>query len=304
VDLSHRGIDHPLCAKLLGASRVHQQLLPEEIFQMPSPVRTIRVNHINLVLEDYDSVVAHFEHLFGGPIILDMPGDLWHANLTDIGRVIIEFFAPKDFFLHTRYGPHFIGIEYQVEDLEAARETCASRGIRVGRELGQAFHSHPADCHGVSLEMYGGYFHDNETLQVPMKSAEWWRDEHPLGLDGLRAVTVAVNDLAEGVEDFQAVFHNELLYEQARPADGANAVGLQIADAVLELVAPDGDGLAQQHLLAHSEGIRSTVFGVRDLDQARGYFAELGINLVPGSTPQRWAIPADQNLGVIFEFAE
>lgn len=272
---------------------------------MPSPVRAIRVNHINLVLEDYDAVVAHFEKLFGGPIILDMPGDLWHANLTDIGRVIIEFFAPKDFFLHTRYGPHFIGIEFQVEDLEAARETCASRGIRVARELGAAFHSNPADCHGVSLEMYEGYFHDNtERLHEPMKSPEWWRDEHPLGLDGLRAVTVAVNDMAAGLEDFQAVFHNEVAYEDTRPADGAKAVGLRIADSVLELVAPDGDGPVQQHLLAHSEGIRSTVFGVRDLDQARAYFAEHEIDLVPGSTPERLAIPAAQNLGVIFEFAE
>lgn len=272
---------------------------------MPSPVRTIRVNHVNLVLEDYDQVVDHFDRVFGGPIILDMPGDLWHANLTDIGRVIVEFFAPKDFFLHTRYGPHFIGIEYQVEDLAAARETCASRGIRVARELGQAFHSNPADCHGVSLEMYEGYFHDNnERLHAPLRSAEWWRDEHPLGLDGLRAVTVAVNDLAEGLEDFQAVFQNEVLYEEARPADGATAVGMQIADAVLELVAPDGDGPAQQYLLAHSEGIRSTVFGVRDLDQARGYFAERGLDLIPGSSPERWAIPPEQNLGVIFEFSE
>ncbi len=272
---------------------------------MPSPVRTIRVNHINLVLEDYDRVVAHLDRLFGGPIILDMPGELWHANLTDVGRVIIEFFAPKDFFLHTRYGPHFIGIEYQVEDLAAARETCASRGIRVARELGQAFHSNPADCHGVSLEMYEGYFHDNnERLHQPMRSPEWWRDEHPLGLDGLRAVTVAVNDLATGVEDFQAVFENEVLYEEARPADGANAVGLKIADAVLEVVAAGGDGPLRQHLLAHSEGIRSAVFGVRDLDQARGYFAEHGVDLQAGSAPGRLAIPAEQNLGVIFEFAE
>lgn len=272
---------------------------------MPSPIRAIRVNHINVVLEDYDRSVAHLDRLFGARVIQDLPRDTWHANLTDIGRVIFEVFAPNDFFLHTRYGPHFIGVEFQIEDLAVARETCASRGIRVARELGidVAFHSHPADCHGVSLEFYEGYFHDNnERLQSPMKSATWWRDEHPLGLDGLRAITVAVTDLATGRSDFQALFASEVVYEQARPADGANAVGLHIGDTVLEVVAPSGDGPVHQHLLAHGEGIRSTVFGVRDIDQTHRYFAERGVTLVAGSTPERWAIPAEQNLGVIFEF--
>ena len=98
--------------------------------------------------------------------------------------MIFEVFAPNDFFLFTRYGPHYIGIEVQVEDLAAAREMCASRGVRVARELGidVAFHSHPADCHGVSLEMYEGYFHDSPSLHAPMESADWWRNTHPLGL--------------------------------------------------------------------------------------------------------------------------
>ena len=73
--------------------------------------------------------------------------------------------------------------------------------------------------------------------------------------------------------------------------------------AVLELVAPDGDGPLQQHLQEHGEGIRSTVFGVHDLDHARTYFRERGIELVPGTAPDTLAIPAEQNRGVIFEFA-
>lgn len=287
------------CAMLRGS---HPAIDQPRTFYVLSPIRTVRVNHINFVLEDYERVTAHLADVFGGRIILDMPKDAWHANLTDIGRVIFEVFAPHEFFLYTRYGPHFIGIEYQVEDLQAARDVCASRGIRVARELGAAFHSHPADCHGVSLELYEGYFHDSDALHTPMQSAQWWRDEHPLGLDGLRAVTVAVRDLASAVEDFRAVFDSELLYEEARPAERGRAVGLKIADAVLELVAPDGDGPVQRHLLAHSEGIRSTVFGVRDLDQARTCLAERGVGLVPGSAPGRLAIPPEQNLGVIFEF--
>jgi len=271
---------------------------------MAELIRTIRVNHINVVLEDYDEMIEHYARVFDGTSILDLPRDTWHACLLEFGRVIFELFAPTDFFLHTRYGPHYIGIEYQVEDFDAARAKIEERGIRVARDLGVAVHTNPADCHGVSLELFGGFFHDSDRLQAPMRPAEYWRDEHPLGLTGLKAVTVAVNDLAQGVEDFRAVFACDVAYEIERPAIGAQAVGLQIADAVLEVVAPTGDGELQQHLLAHSEGIRSTVFGVRDLDQAASVLREKGVELVPGSAPDMLAIAPEQNLGVLFEFAE
>ena len=123
----------------------------------------------------------------------------------------------------------------------------------------------PADCHGVSLEFFDGYFHDNDdVLDTPMRPAEYWRDEHPLGLTGLRGYTVAVRDLEQALEDFGAVLHGEVVHEAPRPAVSGTAVGLRVADAVLELVAPDGDGPLRQHLLAHGEGIRSTVFEVLD----------------------------------------
>ncbi len=64
-----------------------------------------------------------------------------------------------------------------------------------------------------------------------------------------------------------------------------------MAGAVLELVAPDGDGTLEQHLRAHGEGIRSTVFGVRDLDRIRAYFGERGIDLVPGTAPDALGDP-------------
>jgi hypothetical protein len=43
---------------------------------------------------------------------------------------------------------------------------------------------------------------------------------------------------------------------------------------------------------------------VRDLDQARSYFRDRGVELEPGTAPDALAIPAEQNRGVIFEFSE
>jgi hypothetical protein len=270
-----------------------------------SSIRTIRVIHVNVVHEDFDAAVEHYGRVYGGMVVKDIPQPAWHACLLDIGRVLFEIFAPHDFFLHRRYGPHLYGIEYQVEDMEEVRAVIASRGIRVARELGVALHTNAADCHGVSLEFFDGYFHDNdEVLDTPMRPPEYWRDDHPLGLTGLRGCTVAVTEMAQAVEDFGAVFHHEVLYEDARPAVGATAVGLHIGDAVLELLAPTGDGPLQQHLIEHGEGIRSTVFAVRDLDRARSCLRDHGIEMVPGAAPDTLAVPAEQNLGVVFEFCE
>jgi hypothetical protein len=270
---------------------------------MAEPIRAIRVNHVNAVVEDHDATIEHFDRVYEGRVVMDLPQATWHACIMDVGRVLFELFAPDEFFLFTRYGPHFLGVELQIEDLPAARELLSARGIRVARELDVAVHTHPADCHGVSLELYEGFFHDNDAmLQAPMQPASYWRDEHPLGITGLVGLTVAVTDLDAGHADFAALFAHDVVDEGSRPAIAATGVSLQVGDAVLDVLAPDGDGPLRDHLLRHGEGIRSTVFGVRDLDQAVRYFAARGFELVPGAAPDALAIPPEQNLGVLFEF--
>ncbi len=268
-----------------------------------SPIRARRVEHLNIVHDDYDATVEHYRRLFDGVVVFDRLQPTWHACLMEVGGVLFEIFVPNEFFLHTRYGPHYLGVEYHVDDMAAVRETLAACGIRIARDLEVAVHAHAADCHGVSLEFFEDSFHANdELLDRPMQSATYWRDEHPLGCTGLHGYTVAVADLATALPDFQAVLEHDVRYEVPRDSIGGVAVGLEIGGAVLELVAPDGDGPLQQHLQTCGEGIRSTVFGVRDVDRARAYFVERGVELVPGTAPDAWAIPAALNRGVIFEF--
>ncbi len=270
---------------------------------MAEPIRARRVEHLNVVHDDYDATVEHYAQLFGGVVVFDRQQPTWHACLMEVGGVLFEIFVPNEFFLHTRYGPHYLGVEYHVADMVAVRQTLAARGIRVARDLDVAVHTHPADCHGVSLEFFDDSFHDNaELLDRPLRPASYWRDEHPLGCTGLRGFTVAVGDMATALPDFQAVLQHEVRYEARRAAIAATAVGLEIGGAVLELVAPDGDGATAQHLRTHGEGIRSTVFGVQDLDRARAYFHARGIELVPGTAPDALAIPAALNRGASFEF--
>jgi hypothetical protein len=269
-----------------------------------SPIRALRVEHLNIVHEDYEATVEHYRHVFGGVVVFDRLQPTWHACLMDVGGVLFEIFVPNEFFLHTRYGPHFLGVEYHVADIAPVRETLAAHGIRIARDLDVAVHSHPADFHGVSLEFFDDSFHENEELlDRPMPPAAYWRDEHPIGFTGLSGYTVAVRDLDRGVADFRAVLEHKVAYERRRDALAARAVGLLVGGAIVEVVAPDGDGPLAQHLAAHGEGIRSSVFGVRDVDRARAHLVEHGLEVGPGTAPDAFAIPADQNRGVLFEFA-
>ena len=272
---------------------------------MRTTIRPIRVNHMNVVLENFDASIRHMRDLYGAEFFLDIPQQEMHAGLFELGRVIFELFVPHAWLLNSRFGPHYLGLEYQA-DMEVVRQAIAERGIRIVRDIGVAVHTHPDDGFGASFEFYGDYFHDRDWEMVggPIASAAFWRDEHPLGLTGQKAYTLAVHDLDAARAFFESFLGGAPVYEEARPGIAGRAVGLQVADCVLELVTPEGAGALQQHLARYSQGVRSTVFRVRDLEQARRYFVERGVPLSAGAYEGSFAIAAADNLGLIFEFAE
>lgn len=274
---------------------------------MSASIQCLHMNHINAMVENFDDSVEHYRDVFGAQLILDMPGTDWHACLITIGGVIFEIFVPHQLLLHSRYGPHYVGIEMVVPDVDMARQAVVARGMRIVRELGKAFHTHAADGFGASLECFDRSFHDvPPPVQYlePIKPLSYWRDEHPLGCTGLKHCTVAVRDLDAALGYFLDFLGGTKLYEDARPAVAANAVGLSIADIVVELVTPTGDGVIEQHLRRYGDGIRSTTFSVRDIGQAERYLNTRGIALLEGDAPGSRAIAAQDNHGLIFEFAE
>jgi hypothetical protein len=267
------------------------------------PIRALDVQHVNVVHEDYDATVEHYRRLFDGVVVFDRQHPTWHACLLDVGGVLFEIFAPDEFFLHTRYGSHYLGIEYRVDDLDAVRATLAARQVRIARDLEVAVHTHPADSYGVSLEFFDGDFHtDPELLDIPMPSRDSWLRDHMAGIAGLHGCTIAVRDLASASAHFQALLEHEVLYEAERPAVAGAGIGLLVGGAVLELVAPNGEGPLLDHLIEHGQGIRSTVFRVLDLDRVRSHFRARGIDLVAGTAPDTLAIPAEEHLDVLVEF--
>lgn len=268
-------------------------------------IRCAKVNHLNMVLQDFDESLNHFRKYFGADLLYDIPRPELHAGVIDIGRVLFEFFVPHEFLLNARYGPHYLGIEYQA-DMRQVREVLAAQRIRIARDIGDAVHTHPADCFGIAFEFYAGEFHDRhyETLGRKLHPASYWRDRHPLGLTGLIGYTVAVADLPAASRFFQTFLGAEPAYETARDAAAGHAIGLTLAGSTVELITPSGEGEISRYLHRYGNGIRSAILGVRNLHQARHHFIRQGLGITQSTHPNGFAIPAEDNLGVIFEFVE
>lgn len=266
-------------------------------------VRPRRVSHMNAVVADLQHSVDQLTDLFTAEFLLDLPGSNWSACLLGIGGVIIELFAPLHFMLHSRHGPHYLGIEYEA-DMDDARRAVASHGIRIMRDIDVAFHTDPADGFGVDYEFYGGSFIENNPplLSKPMQPTSYWRDDHELGLTGIWGYSHAVRDLDRAAHFLQDFLGGRIIYEEVRPAIGARAIGVAISDDIVDLLSPTGNGALLHEMCHIGEGIRSTVFRVEDLAQVRAFFKARGIATSSGMVLDSLTVDPAETAGLRMEF--
>ncbi len=271
-----------------------------------APINCVHMNHFNVVVEDFDTSVARFGELLGARFNADIPRPEWHAGLINVAGVLFEVFSPNEFLLNARYGPHYVGLEYQIPDVAAARQAVLERGIRIVRDIGAAFHTHPADTFGIGFEFFDRSFHaqENPTWLEPFLPAEYWRDEHPLGCIGLKRYSVVVADLTAAGAFFQDFLGADPLYDAERRPAAATGTGMALSDGVVEVLTPTGPGEAERHLGRYGDGIRSVVFEVIDLEKAQRYFADRGVAVHTGDADDTLAIAPEDARGVLFEFSE
>jgi catechol 2,3-dioxygenase-like lactoylglutathione lyase family enzyme len=271
---------------------------------MAQSVKCRRASHSNIVIENLDESVRHLEDVFGGRFLLDLPGEDWHACLVEVGGFIAELFEPRNFMLHGRIGAHYLGMEYEA-NLEEARAAVADHELRILRDIKVAIHTDPRDGFGVDYEFFDGTFYGPETqvLKTFTETAEHWA-EHPIGYTGLIGYTHAVADLEAASRFLQSFLGARPVYEVDREKLNARAIGLQVANDVCELVTPTGEGALLSGMMRTGEGIRSTVYGVKDIAAARAHFEEKGLRVLDGGTPGSIAVDPRDNLGILFEFVE
>jgi hypothetical protein len=279
---------------------------------MAAQLKILKVNHINQIVDDYDTAVAHLQDLFGGQFLREIGANPFTAGcLVDVGGEIIEVLAPKimdkaEGKLLAKYGPHYQGIEIMVPSVPESLEIVKQRGIGILLERGADFYTKPSATQGVCLQVYDGDWHADPPpapYANPMRTGEWWGEEHPIGYRGLHHLSFACTDLEEAERFWCDLTGGEVTYRTERPAVAATAVGLDIGIPV-ELIAPTGPGPIEEYMARYGPRVWATTFAVRDLRATAAYFASRGIELMPGDSPDSMMVPPPRNLHAIYQFME
>jgi catechol 2,3-dioxygenase-like lactoylglutathione lyase family enzyme len=280
----------------------------------PPRLELLKLNHVNAIVDGYQRTLDHFVGRLGFQFNLEVahPGDDIDACLVSLGPVMFELFAPRHRTergqgrLLALHGDHYIGAEYQVADVVAARAACEAAGLRILSDLGHVLFTHPRDCFGISWELWDGDWHaprPDFAAFAPVHPDSYWRDDHPLGVTGLARLRAAVPDLDRAIALFAGALGAPVAYRDARPGLGAAAAGVHVGDTVVELLAPTGPGELADYLERVGPRLRSTVFEVADLDRAERHLARIGIPLVDGDDAKSRLLPPEHNHGLRMELS-
>jgi hypothetical protein len=269
-------------------------------------VPCLAVNHMNFAVDDFDEARYRLGQTVDAQFVMDIPRPEWHAGLVYFAGVIVELFAPTEGLLTSRYGPHYVGLEFQIPDVDEARTLLRDKGIRLVRDIGVAIHTHPADCHGIAFEFFNGNFHTDPDIpwDEPLAPRERWSEQHPMRIAGMGHYTLATADVA-ATSDFLRWFGGgEIGDAVAYP--GANAEGrrVRLGDTIVEVVAPMGAGPMAEQLYRYGPGIRSLTLTVADVAAAEAHLHGLKVSVLSGDREGSIAFDASPTGGLRIELSE
>lgn len=276
------------------------------------------IEHINFVVDDYSAAQHHLFTKFGAQLNWDLeipnrPDDV-RAGLISLGPQLFEIFGPEHDSqngigkIYRAQGPGFIGIEWGVgEDLQAAKDALKEHGVRLRYEPkkkyypGTWFVSEPDDLFGLALECYIGTWYTDQ-LPPDMKGVEpqpYWRDEHPLGIHGLRNFTVAVNDVDAAAARWQGV--TGAAEVECGPGSHSGVRYFQAANTKMGLVGASPDNGVGDYLSRRGESIYSVTYTVENAERVAEHLAAESVPVERVSDTVT-VVPAETNHGIRLEF--
>ncbi len=236
---------------------------------------------------------------------LMMIGDTMIIPIAPAGKAVQEGHPAGDMFRRSAAPMRWLGLALRVDDLKAADAWFSVRGFKLHYDPGMEEHYFlvsRGQALGVRLELLcHGLPND------PREDAAWtpakWRDDHPLGIEGLLSVGVSVPSIAEA----RALFADRLelaeLGERDLPGDHARCAAFDLGDTVIEAMeGRDPEGPVATHA-RDTKGIYCLTFKVRDAAAAMEYLHGEGLATV-GNAGDRFAIVPDQAYGRLIYFTQ
>lgn len=282
---------------------------------MQLDLRTLE--HINFVVSDYAAAQDHFITKFGAELnwelqVPDRPDDV-RSSLITLGPNLFEIFGPEPDSQHgiakisRAQGPGFIGIEWGIGDLQVAKEALAEHGIRLRYEPkkryypGTWFVSEPDDLFGLALECYIGTWYTPELPEgmKPVAPQPYWRDQHPLGIHGVRNFTVAVTDVDAAAARWQNL--TGAAEVECGPSAESGVRYFEAANTAMGLLGAAADNSVGEYLDRRGESIYSVTLTVEDAGRVAEHLSS-GLVPVHRVSDAVTVVPAETNYGIRLEF--
>lgn len=248
--------------------------------------------HVTHMVRDLNTAMRLYDRIFSAPVYFDgyHEGENRDAAFVTVSDAYIELFAPRDandaqpasnggrYIQRSGEGLANFGWLISSDVAEAIRY-CEAQGYPVVPVAGMttaAFFVHPRHAQGMMLE-----FADSTIPEDPRAQPGWaarWRDEHPLGIERMHAVSFAVRDLDAAIRFLQTVAGATLVHQGENAAGDRESAYLWVVDHMIEVMrGTSPETPIGRFIEANGPRIHSVAFRVRDPRRASGFLDSLGL---------------------------
>jgi catechol 2,3-dioxygenase-like lactoylglutathione lyase family enzyme len=208
--------------------------------------------------------------------------------------------------LRRNAGPNrWLGVALRVADLPSTDAWFRAKGFTLHYDPGMESHYFlvgRGQALGVRLELMVGELPNDPRLKPDWKP-ERWRDEHPLGIEGLQSIGVSVPDLDSARSLFEERLEWPEIARRRLDRDDADCASFLVGDTVIEAMQPtSGDAPVARHV-RDVKGIYCLTFKVRSADAAADYLRGKGLSII-GEVSDRFAIAPEQAFDRLIYFTE
>ena len=204
--------------------------------------------------------------------------------------------SPTGEMLRRNAGPdRWLGVALKVADIRSAAAWFQAKGFKLHYDPGMEeiyFLIGRKQVLGLRIEVLA---HDlpNDPRMLPGWKPARWRDDHPLGIEGLQAIGVSTPSLDDARELFAGRLEWPELGSRGLAGEDAECAAFDMGDVVIEAMCPATSDSELARHVRETQGICCITFKVRSTEAAADYLRTKGFALV-GDVDGRFAIRPDQ----------
>jgi hypothetical protein len=199
----------------------------------------------------------------------------------------------------------WLGLALKAANLPAADAWLSAKGFKLHYDRGMEQHYFlisRGQVLGVRIEIIKQDLPNDPRMQAGWTPAKW-RDEHPLGIEGLQSIGVSVPSLDAAREVFGRKLEWPEIGARALPGDEAECAAFLMGDTVIEAMAGSDESSPVAQHCRDIQGIYCLTFKVKSAQAAADYLVGKGLALV-GDRAARFAIAPGQAHGRLIYFSE